>query len=363
MFSPAGTVDKEPDIAAALPLPLLIVGHAEEIRFINPSAEDFFGAGAGALARQHLSHLVSPGSPILEIVAQARVRGTLVAEHDVPLSTPRSGERIVDVTVAPLGESQDLLIVLHERNFARRLGRQSPQQGALRSVDGMAAVLAHEIKNPLAGIRGAAQLLEESLDENDRGLTRLICEESDRIRALIDRMECFGDTRPVAFGPVNIHEVLDRARRLAQSGFARHVTFTEAFDPSLPHVPGDRDQLIQVFVNLVRNASDAVPEQGGEIALATAFRPGIHLRAGAAQSARSLPLEVTVRDNGSGIPADLMAHIFDPFVTTKARGTGLGLAVAAKILSFHGGMIECESAPGRTLFRVLLPAAPMDENA
>jgi len=345
----------------AIPLPLLIIGRNNEIRFVNPAAEDFFGASAGALARRTLDHLVAPGSPLLEIAAQARARSTTVVEHDVPLSTPRGGEHTVDASATPLGNAQDILITLNERTFARRLGRQLPQQGALRALDGMAAVLAHEIKNPLAGIRGAAQLLEESLDENGRGLTRLICEESDRIRALIDRMESFGDARPVPFAPVNIHAVLDRARKLAQSGFARNAAFIETFDPSLPHVQGDRDQLIQVFVNLVRNASDAVPERGGEINLATAFRTGLRVRAGTEHSPRNLPLEGTVRDNGSGIPVELRPHIFDPFVTTKPRGAGLGLALAAKIVGGHGGVIECESAPGRTLFRVLLPTAPTDE--
>jgi two-component system nitrogen regulation sensor histidine kinase GlnL len=345
------------DIAAALPLPLLIVGRADEIRFVNPAAEEFFGSGASTLARKTFGELVAPGSPLPEIVTQARARGISVVEHDVPISITRSSERVVDVSASPLSGGREVLVVLHERSFARRLGRQLPQQGALRSLDGMAAVLAHEIKNPLAGIRGAAQLLEESLDEDGRSLTRLICEESDRIRALIDRMESFGDMRPVPFAPVNIHEVLDRAQKLAQSGFARHVVFTATFDPSLPQVQGDRDQLIQLFVNLVRNASDAVPERGGEIALATAFRAGLRVRTGPEHAPRGLPLEVTVRDNGSGISPELMPHIFDPFVTTRPRGTGLGLALAAKIASGHGGVIECESAPGRTLFRVLLPAA------
>jgi two-component system nitrogen regulation sensor histidine kinase GlnL len=339
-------------------MPILVIGAERELVFVNPAAEQFFDTGAGLLLRQHIDDIVPFGSPLIQLIAQARERGASVGERDVDLSTPRHGERLADVVVTPLPEPEGaVVIVLQERSLAQRIDRQLLHRGAVRSMHGMAAVLAHEIKNPLAGIRGAAQLLEEAVPESERGLTQLICAETDRVRALIDRMESFGDTRSFVRAPVNIHEVLDRVRKVAENGFARGVTIVESFDPSLPPVLGDRDQLIQVFMNLVRNAADALPESGGEITLTTGYRPGVRFGAAVAGERMSLPLEVTVRDNGSGVPADLMPYIFDPFVTTKRGGSGLGLALVAKIIGDHGGVIECDSVPRRTIFRILLPMA------
>jgi two-component system, NtrC family, nitrogen regulation sensor histidine kinase GlnL len=239
--------------------------------------------------------------------------------------------------------------------------RQLTHRAAARSVSGLAALLAHEIKNPLSGIRGAAQLLEPGLKEDDRALTQLICAETDRIRNLVDRMEVFGDERPLGTEPVNIHQVLDHVKRLAETGFLGNARITVEFDPSLPPVPGNRDKLIQAFLNLVKNAAEAIAEgrepgdRAGRIVLRTAFRPGMRLAVPGTGARVSLPLMIEVEDNGPGVPDSLKPHLFDPFVTTKRTGSGLGLALVAKIIGDHGGVIECESVPRHTAFRVLLP--------
>ncbi len=347
-------------IAASLPQPLIMVGADGRVLYANQAAEQFFTMGLGFLLRQKLADLVPFGSPLLHLVQQTRERGASIAERNVDVSTPRFGERLADVTltIAPEPEGA-VILLLQERGLAQRIDRQLLYRGAARSMSGMAAVLAHEIKNPLAGIRGAAQLLEESVSPQDRSLAQLICDESDRIAALIDRMEAFGDPMALTRTAVNIHEVLDRVKQVAETSFGRRLRIIENFDPSLPPVSGDRDSLIQAFMNVVRNAADAAPAEGGEIVLSTGYRPGVRIAmSGQGKAQRvSLPLEVTVRDNGSGIPSDLLPHIFDPFVTTKTNGAGLGLALVAKVIADHGGVIECESQPRRTLFRVLLPVA------
>jgi two-component system nitrogen regulation sensor histidine kinase GlnL len=349
----------------ALPHPVIIVASDGKIANANAAAEAFFEVSLSLLRRHLLRDLVPFGSPLLPLVEQVRSRGAAVNEYKVDLGTPRNpGDRLVDLHVAPVPEREDhVVVMLQERTIADKMDRQLTHRGAARSVTALAAMLAHEIKNPLSGIRGAAQLLEQSVADDDRTLTRLICEEADRIVKLVDRMEVFTDERPVEREPVNIHVVLDHVKRLAQSGVGRHIKFIEEYDPSLPPIFGNRDQLVQVFLNLVKNAAEAIGEgrSDGEILLSTAYRPGVRLSRPGSKTRVSLPLQCCVRDNGPGVSEDLRSHLFDPFVTTKPKGSGLGLALVAKIVGDHGGIIECESQPRRTIFRAMMPVFAGDD--
>mgnify|MGYP001593933689 CR=1 FL=1 len=343
-------------VLGALPDPIILMDANGRLTYANPAAEQFFETSATLLCRQRLHDLVPFGSPILDLVGRVQADGHGHSEYGIGFGTPRIGYRNVDIQATPLPEAPGCVVIRFEtRSMADKIDRQLTHRNAARSMSGMASVLAHEIKNPLSGIRGAAQLLEQGAAPADKDLSRLICDEADRIRALVDRMEVFADPRPLERGPVNIHQVLDRVMRLAQAGFGAHHRFVNRYDPSLPPVLGHRDSLVQVFLNLVKNAAEAAPDVGGEIVLTSAYRHGLRLTARGSQERLELPLEIGVQDNGPGVAEEIKPHLFDPFVSTKRRGTGLGLALVAKTIGDHGGVIECDSRPGRTLFNVRLP--------
>lgn len=355
-------IDRARRVLDSLRDPVIMIDAKNVITFANLEAEYFFSSSLSQKSTYILDDYVAFSSPLLALIEQVREDNAPINEYRVDLSSPRLGsDRLVDIQVTPVPEeSGAMVIVFRERSMADKFDRQMTHRGAARSVTGLASMLGHEIKNPLSGIRGAAQLLETAVEGDDRALTQLIRDESDRITQLVDRMEVFSEERPPDLDPVNIHVVLDRVQQIAQNGFGSAVEFSQDFDPSLPYLAGNQDQLIQVFLNLVKNACEAVSDvKRGQVKLKTAYRPGVRLSIPGVNERVALPLEFSVEDNGGGVPEEIQNHMFDPFITTKTNGSGLGLALVAKIVGDHGGVIECDSQAGKTIFRILMPAAPV----
>ena len=348
-------------VLGSLSATVAVIGPDFRIEYVNVAGEQLFSASAAFLRGRNLDEFVPRDHPMFGLIEQARSARLAVSEYGVTLDSPRIGKHYVNVQAAQLnGQPGHIVLSIHQRSFADKIARQLSHRGAARSVTALAAMLAHEVKNPLSGIRGAAQLVEQNASAEDRELTRLICAETDRICALVDRLEVFTDQRPIDREPVNIHRVLEHVRKIAASGFGAGVRYVENYDPSLPPVYGVRDQLVQVFLNLIKNASEAVPKKGGEIIISTSYQHGVSFVVPGSKNRVHLPLLVTVQDNGPGIPEDVRPHLFEPFVTTKSSGSGLGLALVAKIINDHGGVIESESQPNRTVFKIMLPVAPAD---
>ena len=345
-------------VLAALPVPAVVLNAEDRFTFVNGAAEQFFKLSASALCQMRLSDLLPRDNRVFSVLAQIRRFDAPVSDYDLLLESPRINRRGVSIHGAPLHEIEGAVVLtLKDGSTAQMLDRQLSFRGAARGASAMAAMLAHEVKNPLSGIRGAAQLLEQNAPEADRELCLLIQDEVDRISGLVDRFDIFSE-RPVDLGPVNIHQVLDHVRRIAQTGFAAHLKISEEYDPSLPPIWGNRDILVQIILNLVKNAAEAVDAVHGEIVLTTAYQHGVRIAVPTSTERVHLPLLVTVRDNGPGIPEEIQATLFEPFVSTKRGGQGLGLALVAKLVTDLGGLIECDSRPGRTQFRLSMPAPP-----
>jgi two-component system, NtrC family, nitrogen regulation sensor histidine kinase GlnL len=344
-------------IWASLPIPAVLIDERDIIIDLNPEAELFLNISARAVRNTALSGRVMIDAPLEEIFPRVRRNQSVVTMNNVDVGTGEKAPVSCTLHVAPLADdSPRLMILMSPRDIAARMGRSHSVKTSAKSAIGMAEMLAHEIKNPLAGITGAAQLLSMNLTPEDQELTDLIVAESRRIVKLLEQVEQFGNLRPPERRAVNIHDLLDRARKSAIVGFATHMRVEEDYDPSLPSTWADGDQLVQVFLNLLKNAAEAADKQGGKIRIRTFYEPSLRVRT--ADGANALPLQVEIIDNGPGLPPAIANDVFEPFVSGRENGTGLGLALVSKIITDHGGWVTVDSVPGRTTFRISLPIAP-----
>lgn len=344
----------EAAIWAALPVPGLVLDGQDRILRLNPAAEGFLMQSARALAGRVLWQVMPLPADLQGAFARARRLDAPLFINDVRIGGHEGGE--CNLQLAPL-EKGEMILLVSPRDLAGWV-QGSSAKSAAKSAIGMSEMLAHEIKNPLAGITGAAQLLSMNLNGEDRELTDLIVAESRRIVALLEQVEQFGNVMRPALAAVNIHDVLDRARRSALVGFARHMRIVRDYDPSLPLARADADQLLQVVLNLLKNAAEAA--EGGTIRLHTFYDQALRRR-GEDGVGHALPLQIEVIDDGPGLPPEIAGEVFDPFVSGRENGTGLGLALAAKIISENEGWISVRSEPGHTVFRISLPRAMKED--
>ena len=348
-------------VFASLPVPAILIDTDDTIAELNSEAEGFLNASAKSVRGVPVWDMIAVDAPLEEAFTRARDNGTPLFVNDVDVGSGQRPPVQCALHFAPLIDAAgQMILMITPREMAGRMTQNNSVKSAAKSAIGMAEMLAHEIKNPLAGIAGAAQLLSMNLSQSDLELTDLIVEETRRIVKLLEQVEQFGNLSAPERRPVNVHDVLDRARRSALLGFGAHMKIIEDYDPSLPLAHGDPDQLLQVVLNLLKNASEATQGQPGKIRLHSFYEHSFRLRR-ADGSGVSLPLQIEVIDDGPGLPENIKGDIFDPFVSGRENGTGLGLALVSKIISDHDGWISVDSVPGRTVFRISLPMAPRDK--
>lgn len=348
-----GPVPSAEELIAASPIATLVLDPADHVVRANAAAEMLVNLSAQSIIGRHLDDVVA-------MPQGYTARDVAFAAYDAVLRLKRGGTLRADVFVTPFSERQGWRVIsMYSGLAAHKVGSRA-QSGGARAAVRVAAMLAHEIKNPLAGIRGAAQLLARSVDQGGARLTRLIQDEVDRVASLIDRMEGFTDTRKLERQAENIHAIIDHARAVALSGFGDRLSIQEVYDPSLPDVLVHRDTMVQIILNLLKNAAETA-DTGAlrKVKITTAFRHGVSVAVEEGGRRLSLPIELCVIDDGPGAPAEIADQLFDPFVSSKPKGQGLGLALVDKLTRDMGGIVQYarEGTPEQTVFRLLLPRA------
>lgn len=353
---------EDTNLWTSLPIPAFLIDAQDCIIDANSAGEGFLNASAKAVSGSPIWDMIAVDAPIEEAFARARRDATPLFVNDIDVGPGNRPPLQCALQIAPLiGHPGEMILMISPRELAGRMTQNHSVKSAAQSAIGMAEMLAHEIKNPLAGITGAAQLLGMNLEGEDLELTDLIVGECRRIVKLLEQVEQFGNLSPPDRSPVNVHDILDRARRSAKLGFGAHMRIIEDYDPSLPMTFGDPDQLLQVVLNLLKNASEVADSNGGNIRIHTYFEHSFRMRRSDG-TGQSLPLQIEIIDDGPGLPDKIKDDVFDPFVSGRENGTGLGLALVSKIVSEHDGWISVTSVPGRTVFRLSLPRVPREIN-
>ncbi len=338
-----------------IPNPILLINNLNNIMFVNFAAELVFGESSKILKRKSLEDILPTDSQLLSLVEQVKNQTYSATQYDVIINDSNKKVLLVDVVA---GNYEDHVILsIHKKAIAQQIDRRVVQKN-IHSISGLSALMAHEIKNPLSGIKGAAQLLDGEVKKQEKELTRLIIDEVDRIGDLINKLGALSDKNIISRSAVNIHDVLQRVCNLAKNSFAKSIIINEEFDPSLPEVFGDMNSLIQLFLNLVKNAAEA--KENGIITIQTGYRHGFNIKVSGSKKKLRLPIFINIKDNGPGIPEDIRSHLFEPFVSSKYGGSGLGLSLVSSIIEEHGGIIELNSNKDQTIFTVLLPSYDED---
>jgi two-component system nitrogen regulation sensor histidine kinase GlnL len=360
-----GTGDAQAAPFTSHPVATLVLDDRDRIVSANPRAESLLNMARSALVGSAIDQVIRLADPSIDPSFWHTDKP--LSAYDVRLHAGRMAAVETDILINPISDRPGWrVIALHVHGQSQAIGFRRPLSGTMSAI-GAAAMLAHEIKNPLSGIRGAAQLIEGDAARSQQPLTRLIIEEVDRIAALIDRMQSFTTEQSVQSVSQNIYPLLDRAVDVGLAGFASGVSLARDYDPSLPDALVDADCLVQVMINLLKNAVEAIEgKREGRILVTTAFRHGFSVTRPGARGPVTLPIEIQVMDNGPGVPESIRDVLFNPFITTKRTGQGLGLALVDKLVRDMGGLIQydrSEEKGGKTAWTVFRLLLPMGEKA
>ena len=347
------------NILNELRTPVFLINKSNKINYINEIGEEFFGISSSMLIGKKINELIPNDSPILNLIERVRKNKTGITEESLDFSNLNFPNRKVRVHVVPLSFDNDKIIIqISQLALSEMFQSQRINSKISKSFSSMVDMLMHELKNPLAGIKGASQLIESDVKNNSNllELTNLISIECDRVEDLLNRMEQISNNNnnKLDYESLNIHEILNHCKRVAENSFGEKINFINDFDPSLPRLFANKNLLIQIIINLLKNATEA-SQKKGNIKIKTSFNSNKITSFGKEEIPTQLPLQIEIIDFGIGIPSNLLSNIFDPFVSSKKEGKGLGLSVVASGLEEMGAVINVSSNPGLTNFCINFP--------